>query len=150
MHTSTFTYIPNKVGEPMSIRIDQDDEIYNVTIGDTYLGTMVKDDEAEFGWQTDDQLLKDELPDLSLALKEQAAIYNLPFALKDLYTENLIGWDWNEDDTLKLIAHPNVDLQEFAIAIREQIYDVVLFDKDLIIYLGQEGSNEVEEIHINC
>jgi len=150
MHTSTFTYTPNKVGVPMSIRIDQDDEFHHVTIGDTHLGTMVKDDEAEFGWQTDDQLLKDELPDLSLALKEQAAIYNLPFTLKDLYTENLIGWDWNEDDSLKLIAHPSIDLEEFANTIRDQIYDVVLFDKDLIIYLGKEGSADVEEIHINC
>ena len=149
MHTSTFTYTPIKVGEPMLVRIDQDDEVYNVTIGDTYLGTMIKDDEAEFGWQTDDQLLRDELPDISMALKEQAAIYNLPFALKELYTENLIGWDWNENDSLKLIAHPETDLKEFADTIRDQIYDVVLFDKDLIIYLGKEGSAEIEEIHIN-
>ncbi|WP_167293467.1 hypothetical protein [Pedobacter sp. SG908] len=134
----------------MLIRIDQDDEIYNVTIGDTYLGTMVKDDNAEYGWQTEDQMLKDELPDLSLALKEQEAIYNLPFALKDLYTENIVDWDWSEDDSLNIIVHPDVDLQEFANTIRDQVYDVVLFDKDLIIHLHQEGNNEVEEIHINC
>jgi len=149
MHTSTFTYTPIKVGEPMLVRIDQDDEVYNVTIGDAYLGTMVKDDDAEFGWQTDDDLLRDELPDLSMALKEQAAIYNLPFALKEMYPNDLLGWDWNEDDSLKLIAHPDVNLSEFASVIRDQVYDVVLFDKDLIIYLGKEGSEQIEEIYIN-
>lgn len=150
MHTSKFTYTPAKVGEPMIARIDRDDEFHHVTIGDTFIGTMVQNDNAEFGWQTDDELLKEELPDLSMALKEQAAIYNLPFALKDLFGENIVDWDWNDDESLNLIAHADIDLSEFSSTIRDQIYDVVLFDKDLIIYLGQEGSNEVEEIHINC
>lgn len=152
MHTSKFTYIPVKVGEPMIVQIDQDDEVYNVTIGGAYLGNMVRDEDAPYGWEiTDDwPLLIEEIPELSMAIKEQEAIFNLPYALKDLYAENLVGWDWNEDDSLKLIAHPDVEIQEFANTIRDQIYDVVLFDKDLIIYLGKEGSGEVEEIHINC
>lgn len=150
MHTSKFTYIPTRVGEPMIARIDRDDEFHHVTIGDTFIGTMIENDEAEFGWQTDDQLLKDELPDLSMALKEQAAIYNLPFALKDLFGENLIGWDWNDDESLKLVAHAHIDLSEFASTIRDQVNEVVLFEKDLIIHLVKEGSSEVEDIHINC
>lgn len=150
MHTSKFTYTPTIVGEPMIVRIDQDDEFHHVTIGDTFLGTMVQDDEAEYGWKTDDELLKEELPDLAMALKEEKAIYNLPFALKDLFGQNIVNWDWNDDESLNLIAHQDVHLCEFASTIRDQVNEVVLFEKDLIIHLVKEGSSEVEDIHINC
>lgn len=151
MHTSTFTYIPIKVGEPMLVTIDRDDEFNHVTIGDTYLGVMVQNDDAPYGWQTEDALLLEELPDLSMALKEQKAIYNLPYALKEQYGENLVGWDWddNEEDVLKLIAHQDTDLVDFAGVLRDQVNEVVLFEKAVIIYLSKEGSDEVEEIHIN-
>jgi len=134
----------------MLVRLDQDNEVYSVTIGDTYLGAMIQDDNAEFGWRTDDHLLLEELPDLSMALKEQEAIGNLPFALTEMYPNDLIGWEWNEDETMKLIAHPETDLTEFADVIRDQVDEVVLFEKDLIILLGKEGSSDIEEIHINC
>lgn len=152
MYTNTFTYIPTKVGEPMLVRIDQDDEVYNVTIGDAYLGNMVQDDNAPYGWLISEEwpLLLEEIPELSMALREQEAIANLPYALKEQYTENLIAWAWEEDGSLKMIAHPDLDLEEFASVIRDQIDEVVLFEKDLIVYLGKEGSGEIEEIHINC
>jgi len=149
MHTRTFSYIPGKVGQPMIVTIDQDDEVLNVTIGDTYLGSMVEDEKSLFGYQTTDQLLLDELPDLSMALREEKAMANLPYALKDLFGENLIGWSWEDDQNLKLISHPDLDLSEFANAIRDQINEVVMFDKTMVVYLTQEGSSEVEEIYIN-
>lgn len=149
MHTQTFTYIPIKVGEPMTVRIDQDDEFHHVTIGDTYLGTMIQDDNSEFGWETDDQLLKGELPDLSLALREEKAIYNLPFALKDLFPNDIIDWEWKDDQSLSLISHPETDIEEFASVIRDQINEVVLFEKAVIVYLKQEGNQSIEEIHVN-
>lgn len=34
--------------------------------------------------------------------------------------------------------------------IRNQANEVVLFEKGLILYLGEEGSASVEEIRINC
>jgi hypothetical protein len=150
MHTSTFQYIPVKVGEPMLIRIDQDDEFHHVTIGDTFLGTMEQDDDAPYGWRTDDKLLLEELPELSMALKEEKAVYNLPFALKDLFGQNIVDWDWNDDGSLKLKAQADLDLSEFADTIRNQVNEVVLFDKDVIIHLFKEGCSKVEDIHINC
>ncbi|MNI04036.1 hypothetical protein D3C87_755640 [compost metagenome] len=149
MHTSTFTYIPAKVGKQMLVTIDQDDEVLNVTIGDTYLGSMVEDKTSPFGWQTTDPLLLDELPDLSMALKEEKAMANLPHALKDKFGQNVISWDWTDDQNLTLIAHPGLDLAEFADAIRDQINEIVLFDKTMVINLTQEGNSEVEEIYIN-
>lgn len=149
MHTSTFTYIPAKVGAPMLVTIDQDDEVLNVTIGETYLGSMVEDEKSPFGWHTDDPLLLEELPDLSMALKEEKAMYNMPYALKDLFGDSINEWDWEDDQNLKLIAHPDLDLAEFADAIRDQINEVVLFDKTMVINLSQEGNPEVEEININ-
>lgn len=149
MHTSTFTYIPTKVGVPMIVTIDQDDEVLNVTIGDKYFGSMVEDENSPYGWETSDPLLLEELPDLSMALKEETAMGNLPYALKDLFGENIITWDWDDDQNLKLIAHPDLDLAEFADAIRDQINEIVLFDKTMVINLSQEGNLEVEEININ-
>lgn len=149
MHTSTFTYIPAKVGEPMLVTIDQDDEVLNVTIGDTYLGSMVEDEDSPFGWETTDPLLLEELPDLSMALKEEKSMSDLPHALKDKYGENVISWEWIDDQNLNLITHPGVDLQEFADTIRDQINEIVLFDKTMVINLSQEGNSEIEEIYIN-
>jgi hypothetical protein len=149
MHTQTFTYIPIKVGEPMTVRIDQDDEFHHVTIGDTYLGTMIEDD-SDLGWKTEDQPLLDELPDLAMALREEKAIYNLPFALKELFPNDVIDWEWKEDDSLNLLAHPETDLEEFASVIRGQINEIVLFDKAVIIHLIQDGNKNGEEIHVNC
>ncbi|MBO9671979.1 MAG: hypothetical protein J7577_00935 [Sphingobacteriaceae bacterium] len=149
MHTRTFTYIPTKIGSPMLVTIDQDDEVLNVTIGDTYLGSMVEDEKSEYGWQTDDPLLLDELPDLSMALKEEEAMANLPYAIKDLFGESIINWEWEDDQNLKLIAHQDLDISEFADAIRDQVNELVLFDKTMVISLTQEDISKVEEIYIN-
>lgn len=149
MDISPFTYIPSLIGQPMLVRIEQEDEKYSVKIGDAFLGTMVQDDEAEFGWKTDDALLLEELPELSMAIREQEAISNLPHAIKEMFPNDLTGWDWAEDESLKLIARPETDLEEFACVIRDQINEVVLFEKDLTVYLGQEGNSEVKEIQIN-
>ena len=150
MFTYEFDYIPIKVGEKMIARVEQDDEVINVTIGDTYLGTMIEDSGSEYGFVTDDEPLQAELPDFSMAFKEALAVENLPAALHQIYGQNLIAWTWTDEKNLKLIAHPDVDLVDFAETIRDQIYDVVLFAKPLIVYLSKEGSGQVEEINVNC
>ncbi|MBB4107761.1 hypothetical protein [Pedobacter zeae] len=147
MHTRTFTYIPTKVGSPMLVTIDQDDEVLNVTIGDTYLGSMVENEQSPYGWETTDPLLLEELPDLSMALKEEKAMENLPYALKDLFGESIAYWEWEDDQNLRVIAHPDLDLSEFANAIRDQINEIVLFDKTMVINLSQ--NDKTEEIYIN-
>lgn len=149
MFTYEFNYIPTKVGEKMTARIDQDDEIWNVTVGDTYLGTMVEDSDSEFGFTTEDEALQAELADFTLAYKEAIAVDNFPVALHDMYGENLIAWTWTDDKDLKIIAHPDTDLVDFAGVLRDQINEVVLFEKPLIVYLSKEGSGDVEEIHVN-
>jgi hypothetical protein len=73
---------------------------------------------------------------------------NLPYALKELYPDELIGWDWSGEN-LKLIAQPDTDLEEFACVIRDQINEVVLFEKGMTVYLGKEGSPEKRAIRIN-
>lgn len=130
-------------------RVDQDDEVINVTIGDTYLGTMTEDSSSPYGFTTDDPLLQDELEHFSMAYKEALAIENLPASLHEMYGESLIGWTWTDDKDLKLIAHPDMDLVDFAGVIRDQIYELVMFDKSLTIYLSKEGSSDVEEIFVN-
>lgn len=150
MFTYEFDYIPIKVGQKMTAKFEQDDEIINVTVGDTYLGTMVEDTDSEFGFVTEDEPLLVELEGISMAYKEAVAIENLPAALHQLFGENLIGWGWTDDKDLKVIAHPDIDLVEFAGVIKDQIYDVVLFDKPLIVYLSKAGSSDEQEIHVNC
>lgn len=118
-------------------------------IGDTFLGSMIEDDHAEFGFTTGDELLRAELEDFSRAYREALQIENLPVALHEQYGECLIGWSWTADKHLKIIAHYDVDLIDFAGVLRDQINEVVLFEKPLIVYLSKEGSGEVEEIHVN-
>jgi hypothetical protein len=37
----------------------------------------------------------------------------------------------------------------FVFDLEQDNFKVVLFEKDLTVYLGQEGNSEVKEIHIN-
>lgn len=122
----------------------------NVTMGDSHEGSMLKDDGAEFGWRTEDALLLEVLPDLSMTLKEREAMGNLPYALAEMFPSEITAWEWTGDEQLKISAQPETDLKDFAGVIRDQVDEVVLFEKDLILYLGKEGSSAVEEIHINC
>lgn len=144
-----FEYLSPKIGEPMTARVEQDDEIINVTVGDTYVGTMTEDHSSPFGFKTDDDLLQHELEHFTMAYREALAIENLPAALHELYGSNLIGWTWTEDKDLKIVAHPDIDLQEFADVIRDQINEVILFDRPLTIFLSKEGSGEVQKINVN-
>lgn len=74
---------------------------------------------------------------------------DLPAALHSIYGENLIAWSWIGETDLKIIAHPDTDLTEFAGVIRDQMDSVVAFDDPLTIYLSKEGSGDVEEILVN-
>jgi hypothetical protein len=144
-----FEYHSPILNETMTAKTAQDDEFIFVTVGDTSLGAMVEDSNSPYGYTTEDPLLQRELEHFTMAYKEALAIDNLPSALHQLFGQNLTGWAWTGDKDLKLIAHPDMDLVEFAGVIRDQINEVVLFDKPLTIYLSKEGSGDVEEIFIN-
>jgi len=101
----------------------------NVTIGDSHQRFLLQDDGIKFGWRTEDPLLQQILLDLSLVLKEPEAMENLPYAIKEIYPGGLIAWDWTEDESLKMIARPETDLKNFAGMIRNQVNEVVLFEK---------------------
>lgn len=149
MFTYEFEYTSPLTGNLSPAKLEQDDEVINVTIGNNYLGKMVEDSSSPFGFVTDDQLLREELEYLSMAYKEALAIDNLPAALHQLFGQSLTGWTWTNDKDLKLIAHPDIDLPEFSHVIRDQINEVVLFDKPLTIFLSKEGSGDIEEINVN-
>jgi len=149
MFTYEFQYTSPRTGRSLLARLDQDDETINVTIGNIYLGTMVEDSSSPFGFATDDPLLQDELAYFTLAYKEALAIENLPVALHNMYGANLIGWTWTDDQNLKIVAHPDMDLKDFAEVIRDQINEVIMFEKPMTIYLSKEGSGEVKEIAVN-
>ncbi|WP_316846414.1 hypothetical protein [Pedobacter psychrodurus] len=149
MNTDPFTYIPINPGEPMLIHLIRDGE-FKVIIGGSHQGSVVQDDSAEFGWRTEDPLLLEVLPDLSMVLREREAMGNLPYALKEMYPAEIIAWEWTEDGQLKIITRPETDLKAFADMVRDQVNEVVLFEKDLIIYLFKEAGSGVKEIHINC
>jgi len=144
----TFTYTHINTGEPMLIHLVHSGAV-NVTMRESHQGSMLQDDGAEFGWRTEDALLLELLPDLSRILKEREAMENLPYALKEMYPIELIGWEWTEEEQLKITARPETSLGDFADVIRDQVNEVVLFDNNLILYLGKESSSAVEEIHIN-
>lgn len=149
MHIFEFEYYSPELGGPMTAKTAQDDEFIFVTVGDTSLGAMVEDSSSPYGFKTDDPLLQKELEHFAMAYKEALAIDNLPAAIHQLFGQTLTGGTWTEDRDLKLIAHPDMDLIEFADVIRDQINDVILFDKPLTIYLSKEGSGDVEEIFVN-
>lgn len=149
MTTNEFEYIPINTGVKTLVKLEQDDEIIKVTMGDEYLGTMIEDPNAEFGYTTDNDALKSELEHLSMAIKENEALHNLPDALHEIYGKRLVGWSWIENQDLKLIADPETNLEEFSDELSKQINELVLFYQSVTIFLSKEGSGEVKEIHIN-
>lgn len=149
MQNFEFEYHSPELGGPVTAKVAHDDEFIFVTVGDTSLGAMVEDSNSSYGFTTDDPLLQKELEHFTIAYKEALAIDNLPTALHQLFGQSLTGWTWTEDKDLKLIAHPDMDLVEFAHIIRDHINDLILFDKPLTIYLSKEGSGDVEEIFVN-
>jgi len=149
MFTYEFEYTSPRTGRLFSARLDQDQEVINVTIGNIYLGGMIEDAQSPFGFVTNDRLLQDELAYFTMAYKEALAIENLPMVLQRIYGPGLISWAWTSDKDLKLIAHPEMDLKGFAEILRDQIGEAIMFDKSLTIFIAKEGSAHIEEIFVN-
>jgi len=81
MFTYEFEYTSPRTGRLFSARLDQDQEVISVTIGNIYLGGMIEDAQSPFGFVTDDRLLQDELAYFTMTYKEALAIENLPMVL---------------------------------------------------------------------
>lgn len=149
MFNYQFQFIPIGQQEPVDVIINVDDEYWFVNAGGVSLGTMVEDLDSPYGFATEDADLQKQLEPLTMALKETMQIELFPQTLKDAYGENLIAFDWDDEGDLKLVAHPDTDLIEFASEIRNNINEFVTFDKPLLIFLSKEGSVDVEEIFVN-
>lgn len=149
MFNYQFQFIPIGQQEPVDTIINVDDEYWFVNAGGINLGTMVEDLDSPYGFATEDADLQQQLEPLTMALKETMQIELFPQTLKEAYGENLIAFDWDDEGNLKLVAHPDTDLIEFAGEIRNNINEFVTFDKPLLIFLSKEGSVDVEEIFVN-
>lgn len=149
MLTYQFQFIPSGQQESVDVIINVDDEYWFVNAGGVSLGTMVEDLDSPYGFATEDADLQQQLEPLTMALKETMEIELLPQTLKDAYGENLIGYNWDDEGNLKLVAHADTDLSEFASEIRNNVNEFVSFDKPLLILLCKEGSVNVEEIYVN-
>jgi len=144
-----FQFIPSGQQEPVDVIINVDDEYWFVNAGGVSLGTMVEDLDSRYGFATEDADLQQQLELLTMALKETMQIELFPQTLKEAYGENLIAFDWDDEGELKLVAHPDTDLIEFASEIRNNINEFVTFDKPLLVLLCKEGSSQLEEIYVN-
>lgn len=144
MVTYEFQYISAIKGDKWICIIEDDEEVLKVTVNGNYSGTLIKDKSKEFGFTTEDELLKPELEGLTMAMKEEDAITNFPIALKILFGNAIIDWDFDSNDNLILILADNVHLQTFATHLVYQLKNVVLFSKPLMIYLKQNAGGYLE------
>jgi len=133
----------------VKVKLEQEDEIFFVSINDDFLGSMEMVTNADVDFTTDDDKLQEYVEGISMYLRNEQAKLGLAEKLMARYSPNLITYQYMNDDVLELVAHPESDIEEFGNAIRDLIYDDVEFESKLSVVLSKEGSGKTFHFDIN-
>ena len=134
---------------PVKVHVNVDDEFYFTSIDGNFKGSFMVDENNESGYSTEDLELKEYMEGISMYLKDADAKHLLADKLMDKYGENLISFQFTNEDILELVAHNDTDLEEFGICIKDNIYDDVSFESKLSIVLSKEGDDYTVDFDIN-
>ena len=147
MNTQEFT-MHHSTGT-VKVKLEQEDEVFFVSINDDFLGSMEMVTNADVDFTTDDDKLQEYVEGISMYLRNDKAKMKLGEKLMERYSPNLITYQYTNDDVLELVAHPESDIEEFGNAIRDLIYDDVEFESKLSVVLSKEGSGKTFHFDIN-
>jgi len=149
MEEQEFQMYHKSTSTPVKVKLQQEDEVYFVSIDDNFLGSMEIDLESEFGFTTTDEQLQEYIEGISLALGEETEKHLFALLLLGKYGQNIIRHKFINDDVLELIAHKDTDIEEFGNVILDQIYDHVTFESKLSVVLSKEGDDYTFNFDIN-
>ena len=135
--------------KPVKVVINQDDEFYFVMVDGEYIGSMVHDDKADFGFEAEETALIPYLEGISGHFKEQCEKSDFECTLTVVHGDKIVSTLFINDETLEVAISPETNLEEFAAKIQESIYDIVSFETRLHVILSKEGDDSTIEIGIN-
>lgn len=149
MFTKEFRMYHKSTTEQVDVLINVDDEFYFTSVNGNFLGSFIQDDNAEFGYSTEDLELQEYIEGISMHLKDDSGKLELADKLMARYAENLISYQYTNNDILELIAHDDTDLEDFGNVIKDLIYDDVTFESKLSVVLSKENDDYTFEFDIN-
>ncbi|MDY0905615.1 hypothetical protein [Pedobacter sp. CFBP9032] len=149
MTTREFDIYTTDFKTPHKVKLEQIDEVYMVYLDGEQIGSMEIDLGAEFGFSSDDEKVKPLIEDIASQLQQSTLREGFPIVLKEIWGENIISIGYNNYETLMVVVHPDIDMQEFGSVIQDSIYDIVSFDERLNLILSKTEGGEVFEIGIN-
>ncbi len=149
MTTREFDIYTTDFKTPHKVKLEQIDEVYMVYLDGEQIGSMEIDLGAEFGVSSDDEKVKPLIEDIASQLQQSTLREGFPIVLKEIWGENIISIGYTNYETLMVVVHPDIDIQEFGGVIQDSIYDIVSFDERLNLILSKTEGGEVFEIGIN-
>jgi len=149
MFTLDFEMYHCSTTQPVKVHINVDDEFYFTSIDGNFKGSFIVDNNDESGYSTEDLELKEYMEGISMYLWDADAKHKLADKLMDKYGDNLVSFQFTNEDILELVAHNDTDLEEFGICIKDNIYDDVSFESKLSVVLSKEGDDYTVDFDIN-
>lgn len=149
MFTKEFKMYHKSTTEQVDVLINIDDEFHFTSVNGNFLGSFIQDDNAEFGYSTEDLELQEYIEGISMHLKDDSCKLELADKLMAQYGENLVSYQYTNNDILELIAHEDTDLEDFGNVIKDLIYDYVEFESKLSVVLSKENDDYTFEFDIN-
>lgn len=149
MFTYEFKMYHKSTTEQVDVLINVDDEFYFTSINGNFLGSFVIDDTVELGYSTEDIELQEYMEGVVMHFREEISKHELAEKLMSRYGENLVSFQFTNNDVLELIANPDTDIEEFGNLLSNLIYDDVTFESKLSVVLSKEGDENTFDFDIN-
>jgi len=149
MNTIEFKMYHNSTTEQVKVKMEQEDEVFFVSIDDDFLGSMEMITNSDVDFETDDEKLQEYIEGISMYLRNEKSKQHLPDLLLARYGENIVRCEFINDEVLEIITHPDTDIEEFGNAVRDLIYDDVTFESKLSVVISKENDEYTFDFDIN-
>lgn len=149
MFTYEFKMYHKSTTEQVDVLINVDDEFYFTSVNGNFIGSFVVDENSPSGYSTEDAELEEYLEGITMHFRDETAKHELAEKLMARYGENLVSFQFTNDDVLELIAHQDTDIEEFGHVVKDSIYDDVAFESKLSVVLSKENGDYTFDFDIN-
>ena len=149
MFTYEFKMYHKSTTEQVDVLINVDDEFYFTSINGNYLGSFIVDDNSPLGYSSEDIELHEYLEGITLHFRDEKGKYDLAEKLMERYGQNLVSFQFTNEDILELVAHSDTDIEDFGNVVKDLIYDDVEFESKLSVVISKEGDEHTFDFDIN-
>jgi len=149
MFTYEFKMYHKSTTEQVDVLINVDDEFYFTSINGNYLGSFIVDDNSPLGYSSEDIELHEYLEGITMHFRDEKGKYDLAEKLMERYGQNLVSFQFTNEDILELVAHSDTDIEDFGNVVKDLVYDDVEFESKLSVVISKEGDEHTFDFDIN-